>query len=72
MFQIGHTIISEELLQEDFVCNLSACKGACCVEGEAGAPLDEEETDRLKKVYPLVKPYLRPEGIAALESQGLL
>lgn len=71
MFQIGHTIISEELLQEDFVCNLSACKGACCVEGEAGAPLDEEETDRLKKVYPLVKPYLRPEGIAALESQGL-
>ena len=43
MFQIDKTLISEELISKNFVCNLSACKGACCVEGEAGAPLEEEE-----------------------------
>ena len=43
MFQIGKTIVSEDIIEKDFVCNLSACKGACCVEGDAGAPLDEEE-----------------------------
>ena len=43
MFQLGKTIVSEEIIENDFVCNLSACKGACCVAGEAGAPLDKEE-----------------------------
>ncbi|MDT8415675.1 MAG: DUF3109 family protein [Flavobacteriaceae bacterium] len=70
MFQIDKTILSEELLEKAFVCDLNACKGACCVEGEAGAPLDEEETAILKSIYPKVKPFLRPEGIAAIEKQG--
>lgn len=70
MFQLGKTLVSEEILENDFVCNLSACKGSCCVDGDAGAPLMEEETAVLEQIYPLVKPFLRPEGIAVLESQG--
>lgn len=70
MFQIGKTIISEEILEQDFVCNLSACKGACCVDGNAGAPLEDLETEMLVDIYSDVKPFLRKEGIAAIESQG--
>ncbi|WP_296684700.1 DUF3109 family protein [Flavobacterium sp.] len=70
MFQLGKTIVSEEILEREFVCNLSACKGTCCIDGDAGAPLNEEETKILEEIYPKVKPYLRPEGIAAIEAQG--
>ncbi len=70
MFQLGKTIVSEEILENDFVCNLSACKGNCCIDGDAGAPLSEEETKILEEIYPKIKPYLRPEGIAAIEAQG--
>jgi len=70
MFQIGKTIVSEEIISKDFVCNLTACKGACCVEGEAGAPVEDKERDLLKEVYAEVKPFLRKEGIAAIEEQG--
>ena len=70
MFQLGKTIVSEDLIEKDFVCNLNACKGACCVEGEAGAPVTEEEVAILREVYPKVKSFLRPEGIAAIEAQG--
>lgn len=70
MFQIGKTIVSEEILENDFVCNISACEGACCVEGDAGAPLDKEELPVLKKFYPKIKPFLRKESIEVLEKQG--
>ena len=70
MFQLGKTIVSEEILEREFVCNLSACKGTCCIDGDAGAPLSEEETKIMEAIYPKVKPYLRPEGIAAIEAQG--
>ncbi|RSK39715.1 DUF3109 family protein [Mangrovimonas spongiae] len=70
MFQLGKTIISEDIIEKDFVCNLSACKGACCVDGDAGAPLDEEEADILDDIYEKVKPFLRKEGIEAIEKQG--
>lgn len=70
MFQLGKTIVSEEIIENDFVCNISACKGACCVDGEAGAPLDTDETKILEEIYPKVKPFLRKEGIKAIEKQG--
>jgi Protein of unknown function (DUF3109) len=70
MFQLGKTIVSEEILEREFVCNLSACKGTCCIDGDAGAPLNEDETKILEEIYPKVKPYLRPEGITAIEAQG--
>ena len=70
MIQIDDKLISEDLFSEEFVCNLAKCKGICCVEGDAGAPLDEEETHILDEIYPKIKPYLRPEGIQAIEEQG--
>lgn len=70
MFQLGKTIVSEDILNKEFVCNLSACKGACCIEGEAGAPLEKEEVEILASIYPKVKPFLRKKGIEAIETQG--
>ncbi|MEM6516573.1 MAG: DUF3109 family protein [Bacteroidota bacterium] len=70
MFQLGKTIVSEDIIKKDFVCNLSACKGACCIDGDAGAPLDQEEVEILQDIYPKVKPFLRKAGIEAIEKQG--
>lgn len=70
MFQIDNTLISEEIIENDFVCNLNACKGACCVDGESGAPLEEKETEILVDIYAKAKPFLSQEGIAAIEAQG--
>lgn len=70
MIQIEEKLISEEIFSEEFVCNLTRCKGACCVAGDVGAPLEKYETEILDKIFDKVKPYLRPEGVAALEEQG--
>ncbi len=70
MFQIQDTLVSEEILDNDFTCNLSACKGECCVAGEAGAPVEEHEKATLEKIYPKIKSGLRPEGRKAIEEQG--
>ena len=70
MFQIGNSLVSEEIIHNDFVCNLNACKGGCCVEGEAGAPLDKEETEFLEKNYDRIAPFLNEKGKEAIEKQG--
>lgn len=70
MFKLGHTLVSEEILENDFVCNLTACKGACCVDGDAGAPLEDKETEILVDIFSKVKPFLRPEGVKAIEEHG--
>ena len=70
MIAIDNTLVSEELLEKKFVCDLTACKGACCVEGESGAPLEAEETGILEEEFENIKPFLRPEGIAAINKQG--
>ncbi len=70
MFQVGKTIISDDLFEEEFVCNLTACKGMCCIEGDSGAPLLDNEKVILEQIYPLIKNYLTKEGINAIEAQG--
>ena len=70
MFQLGNSLVSEELMEAHFACDLSQCKGACCVEGEAGAPLDEAEVDRLAKDYEAIAPFLDPAGRDAIAAQG--
>jgi hypothetical protein len=70
MFQLGKTIVSETIIENEFVCNLSACHGACCVDGDAGAPLLDDELKILEAIFPKVKPYLTAKGIEAIESQG--
>ena len=69
MISIHNKIVSEDLLEEHFVCDLNACKGACCVEGDTGAPLDESELRILDEIYADVKPFLIPEGIQELEKR---
>ena len=70
IIEIENTLVSSAILKEQFVCDLAACKGACCVEGDAGAPLEEEELQKLDEIWEDVKPYLRPEGIKAIEELG--
>lgn len=70
MIVIRNTIVSEDLLEEEFVCDLSKCRGACCVEGDAGAPLENSEVETLESIYEDVKPFLRGEGARAVEKQG--
>jgi hypothetical protein len=71
MISIGNTLVSEELLEEKFVCDLTRCKGHCCVEGDSGAPLEKEELKQLEEVYPVVKEMLTEEGRKSIEEQGL-
>jgi hypothetical protein len=71
MILIKDTLVSEEIFETEFVCDLNACKGACCIEGSSGAPLEAEETGILEEICDRVKPYLRPEGIAVIEEKGL-
>ena len=70
MIIIQQTLVSEDILDKEFVCNLNACHGACCVEGDEGAFVDKNERKLLEKVYPAVKPYLTKDGIKAIEQQG--
>ncbi len=70
MIQIDDKLISLSVFERKFVCDLNACKGACCVEGDMGAPLEDDEAKKLEEIYPKVKPFLRAEGIEAIEQQG--
>ena len=70
MIAIGETLISEDIFDKKFVCDLNACKGECCVAGDSGAPLDKSELAILDKIYPKVKPYMNEKGIAAVDKQG--
>ncbi|MDG1763535.1 MAG: DUF3109 family protein [Flavobacteriaceae bacterium] len=71
MLSIENTLVSDELISENFVCNISKCKGECCIAGEAGAPLEQEETTYLKKNYLKIKPFLNPKGIRSIENEGV-
>jgi len=70
MIIVGHTLVSEDLFEEQFVCDLNACKGACCVEGESGAPLEKEELLYIEDNLDAVRPFMRAEGISALDEKG--
>ena len=71
MIALGDTLISQDVFDTLFACNLKACKGACCVEGESGAPLTEEEVERLEDAFEVVKGQLRPEALAVIDKVGL-
>lgn len=70
MIAIGNTLISDEVVTERFVCHIEACKAACCLEGDAGAPLTEEEAGILERIQEEVAPFLSEKGLAALKEQG--
>jgi hypothetical protein len=71
MIEIGNTLVSLDVFEKKFVCDLNACKGACCIKGDAGAPVEKEEEEEMKKVLSGVLPYMRTEGKQAVEQQGI-
>ena len=71
MIIVDDCIISDDIAERCFCCDLSQCHGACCVEGDCGAPLDEEEIPILQRLYPQVKPFMMPAGIEVVERDGV-
>ncbi|MBJ25958.1 MAG: hypothetical protein CMC91_07535 [Flavobacteriaceae bacterium] len=71
MYRIENTLISEEIFSEKFVCDLKSCKGACCVEGYGGAPLEKKETELLEKDITRIKPFLSEKGKKSLREKGV-
>lgn len=70
MIIIENTLVSEDLFEEHFVCDLAACKGACCVEGDSGAPVETDEIELVHGAFEASKPWMTKEGIAAVEKYG--
>ncbi len=70
MIAIDNVLLSNEIIDEKFVCDLDKCKGGCCVDGDCGAPLTEEETKIIADIYPTIKPYLHAEYLPEIERQG--
>lgn len=70
MIKVGDILVSDDIKKVEFVCHLEKCKGACCVEGDLGAPLEDDELATMHEIQDAVKPYLSPDGLKALSEQG--
>lgn len=70
MIEIDHVLVSDQVVEEQFVCDLTKCKGGCCEDGDAGAPLEVAELAYLNTFYEDVRPYMTAEGIREIERQG--
>ena len=70
MIEINNVLVSDELVEEQFVCDLIKCKGGCCVDGDAGAPLEKDELAQIDAVVEMVKPYLPESHLKEIERQG--
>ena len=71
MFLIQHTLVSLDVLEKDFCCDLDTCRGCCCIEGDAGAPLTDEEEEKIREILPILLPDMTKEARAVVETQGL-
>ena len=71
LVEVKDKVVSTQIFDRKFVCDLSACKGACCIEGDAGAPLTLEKVDILEDNLEVIKPYMRKEGIEAIDKTGV-
>lgn len=70
MIVVDKTVISDDLADNFFLCDLEKCKGGCCVEGDLGAPLENQELPVLDRIYDQVRPFLTEQGRKAIEEQG--
>lgn len=70
MIIIDDVLVSNDILEKKFVCDLSQCKGGCCVEGDAGAPLEENELEEIARAYPEIKHEMTPAALAEVERHG--
>ncbi|NDW10743.1 DUF3109 family protein [Dysgonomonas sp. 520] len=71
MIQIDDTIIALDVIEENFICDLSVCKGECCVEGDSGAPLENDEVEKIKEVLPLIWNDLSEKAKKVIEKEGV-
>lgn len=72
MLEVGNVLVSDDVLEKKFVCDLSKCKGACCVEGDLGAPVDHDEVEMLEDIYDEVAPYMTEAGRRVVEEVGVV
>ena len=70
MLEIDRSIVSLDVVTENFACDLQACKGACCITGDSGAPLETEEVKILEEIYPAIRPYLSEESVQTIDFYG--
>ena len=71
MIQIGDVVVSLDIFKEKFLCNLDACKGECCIEGDSGAPLEDDEVEQLENVLPVIWNDLSPQAQEIIRRQGV-
>ncbi len=70
MLEIEGKLISLDVLEKNFACDLCKCKGACCIHGDSGAPMTEKEIESIQQHYEEIKPYMTEKGIKSIEEQG--
>ncbi|RIJ50227.1 DUF3109 family protein [Maribellus luteus] len=70
MIEVGRALLSDDIIEEHFLCDVLKCKGACCIEGDSGAPLTDEEAIQIEKDYPLFEEYLPQKHKKEVEKQG--
>ena len=71
MFLIQDTLVSLDVLEKEFCCDLDKCRGCCCIEGDAGAPLTEEEEQKIQSILPTLLPDMTPEAKQVVAAQGI-
>ena len=71
MFLIQNTLVSLDVLEKEFCCDLDTCRGCCCIEGDAGCPVTDEEVKIIEQILPELLPHMTPEARAVVEQQGL-
>ena len=71
LVEIGNKIVSTDIFSEQFTCDLNKCKGACCVKGNGGAPLNENEVDKIQNKIEKIKPYMSKSGIETVNREGV-
>jgi hypothetical protein len=72
MIIVGNALVSEDILEKKFACQIDKCKGECCIQGDAGAPLLKDEVDIILDIYDKIEPYISAEGIAEIKENGFV
>lgn len=71
MLQIKDTIVSLDIAERFFTCDIASCLGECCIEGDAGAPITEDEYKKIKEILPLIWDDLMPRAKEEIEANGV-
>jgi hypothetical protein len=70
LIAIDNILVSDDVITNQFLCDLNKCKGGCCEDGDAGAPLEREEIEKINEFYEVIKPYLSADGLKEIERNG--